>query len=217
MPCKSFSALCVTVDCYTEAVKYAKDSLSQSPEQELKNYERIMGKAAVTKLLQKPDHSQREKENLSETEVSTQIHQHAKVKRYHAQIRYWCEVVFGNANILQSQVEELFQNPESIEQLAQQLAGNPQSFHNYAGRNFCGLKNKARRHTEAGLSHLIDATDNYATTVTQVRESLSRTQQTKQERNEASSERAHVLHQQQRETDFRPRKTAAPKTMAFAN
>ncbi|WP_375672047.1 MULTISPECIES: BID domain-containing T4SS effector [unclassified Bartonella] len=237
---ESYSALSVTVDCYTEAVKQARESLLQSPEQELKNYERLMGKEVVTKLLQKSD--QREKETLSETEISTKIHQHSKVRRHHAQIQYWCGVVFGNTNILQSQVEMLFQNPETIEQLAQQLAGNPQSFNKYTGRNFCGFKNKARRHAEAGLSHLIDAADNYATAVTQVRESLSKTQQTKQGHNEASSERAKILHQQQsvsqsaqrvelstvthegattstqqRETDIRPRKTAAPKAMAFAS
>ncbi|WP_375702098.1 BID domain-containing T4SS effector [Bartonella sp. AA89HNZF] len=237
---ESFSALCVTIDCYTEAVKQARESLVQSPEQELKNYERLMGKEAVAKLLQKPDH--REKETLSETEISTQIQQHSKVKRHRAQIQYWCKVVFGNENILQSQTEELFQNPETIEALAQQLVGNPQSFHKYAGHNFCGFKNQARRHAEAGLSHLIDAADNYATAVTQVRESLSKTQQTKQGHNEASSERAQILHQQQsvsqsaqrvelstvthkgattstqqRETDIRPRKTAAPKAMAFAS
>ncbi|WP_375652006.1 BID domain-containing T4SS effector [Bartonella sp. LB28NMGDW] len=237
---ESYSALSVTIDGYTEAVKQARENLLQSPEQELKNYERFMGKEAVAKLLQKPD--QREKATLSEVEISTQIHQHSKVKRHHAQIQYWCGVVFGNTNILQSQVETLFQNPETIEALAQQLVGNPQSFHKYAGRNFCGFKNKARRHAEAGLSHLIDATDNYATAVTQVRESFSKTQQTKQEHNEASSERSQNLHQQQsvlqsaqrpepsivthegatpstqqRETDIRPRKTAAPKAMAFAS
>ncbi|WP_375614701.1 BID domain-containing T4SS effector [Bartonella sp. AC535YNZD] len=237
---ESYSALSITVDCYTEAVKQARESLLQSPEQELKNYERLMGKEAVAKLLQKPDH--REKETLSETEISTQIQQHSKVKRHRAQIQYWCKVVFGNENILQSQTEELFQNPETIEALAQQLVGNPQSFHKYAGHNFCGFKNQARRHAEAGLSHLIDAADNYATAVTQVRESLSNTQQTKQGHNEASSERAQILHQQQsvsqsaqrvelstvthegattstqqRETDIRPRKTAAPKAMAFAS
>ncbi|WP_375668487.1 MULTISPECIES: BID domain-containing T4SS effector [unclassified Bartonella] len=237
---ESYSALSITIDCYTEAVKQARESLVQSPEKELKNYERFMGKEAVAELLKKPDH--REKETLSETEISTQIQQHSKVRRHHAQIQYWCKVVFGNANILQSQTDELFQNPETIEALAQQLAGNPQSFHKYAGRNFCGFKNKARRHAEAGLSHLIDATDNYATAVTQVRESLSKTQQTKQEHNEASSDRAQNLHQQQsvsqstqrpepsivthegatpstqqRETDIRPRKTAAPKAMAFAS
>ncbi|WP_375706013.1 BID domain-containing T4SS effector [Bartonella sp. AA2SXKL] len=237
---ESYSALSITIDCYTEAVKQARESLVQSPEKELKNYERFMGKEAVAELLKKPDH--REKETLSETEISTQIQQHSKVRRHHAQIQYWCKVVFGNANILQSQTDELFQNPETIEALAQQLAGNPQSFHKYAGRNFCGFKNKARRHAEAGLSHLIDATDNYATAVTQVRESLSKTQQAKQEHDEASSDRAQNLHQQQsvsqsaqrpepsivthegatpstqqRETDIRPRKTAAPKAMAFAS
>ncbi|WP_273758618.1 BID domain-containing T4SS effector [Bartonella sp. AU55XJBT] len=240
---ESFSALSLTIECYTEAVKEARESLSQSPEQELKNYERLMGKAAVAELLKKPDHSQREKESLSEADMSTQIHQNSKVKRHHAQIQYWCKVVFGQSDILQSQVEELFQNPETIEQLAQQLAGNPKSIHKYAGRNFAGLKNKARIHAEAGLSHLIDATDNYAMAVAQVRESLLQTQQTQQERHEAS-EQTQSLQQQQnvsqsaqnpelsaatherattstqqreRETDLRPRKTTAPKAMAFAS
>ncbi|ACS51685.1 BID domain-containing T4SS effector [Bartonella grahamii] len=237
---EDFSTLCVTVDCYTKAVKQARESLLQSPEQELKNYERLMGKAAVTELLQKPD--QREKETLSEAEISTKIQQHSKVKRHYAQIKYWCEVVFGNANILQSQVETLFQSPEAIETLAQQLVGNPQSFHKYAGISLCGFKNQARRHAEAGLSHLIDAADNYATAVTQVRESILQTEQAKQKRHEPSSKQTQDLHQQQRlsqsvgrtehstvtheeattstqqrETDIRLRKTVISKEMAFAN
>ncbi|WP_254492323.1 BID domain-containing T4SS effector [Bartonella sp. B1099] len=240
---ESFSALCVTVDCYTEAVRQARESLSQSPEQELKNYQRLMGKEAVDKLLKKPSHSEKKKESLSEAEMSTQIHQNSKVKRHHAQIQYWSKVVFGDANTLQSQVEELFQNPETIEQLAQQLAGAPQSFQKYAGRNFCGFRNRARIHAEAGLSHLIDAVDNYATAVTQVRESLLQTEQAKQERPEASERRQSLQQQQgvsqsaqrleasiithegattstqqrERETDLRPRKTTAPKAMAFAS
>ncbi|WP_375620158.1 BID domain-containing T4SS effector [Bartonella sp. TS25HLJMH] len=237
---ESYSALSLTIDCYTKAVKQARENLLQSPEQELKNYERLMGKEAVAELLQKPDHC--EKETLSKAEISTQIHQHSKVKRHHAQIKYWCTVVFGNENILQSQIEALFQNPETIEALGQQLVGNPQSFHKYAGINLCGFKNQARRHAEAGLSHLIDATDNYATAVTQVRESILQTEQAKQKRHEPSYKRAQDLHQQQsvspsaqrtepstvthegttllgqqREIDIRPRKTAAPKAMAFAS
>ncbi|WP_208441181.1 BID domain-containing T4SS effector [Bartonella raoultii] len=240
---ESFSALCVTVDGYTEAVKQARESLSQSPEQELKNYEHLMGKAAVAELLQKPGHSQRQKESPSEDEMFTKIHQNSKVNRHHAQIKYWCGVVFGNENILQSQVKELFQNPETIEPLAQQLAGDPKSIHKYAGRSFGGLKNQARRHAESGLSFLIDALDNYATAVAQVKESLLQTEQRQQEHREAS-ERVQNLQQQQnvsqsaqrlesspvtregtvpstqqreRETDLRPRKTAAPKAMAFAS
>ncbi|WP_254474595.1 BID domain-containing T4SS effector [Bartonella sp. B1098] len=238
---ESFSALCVTVDCYTEAVRQARESLSQSPEQELKNYQRLMGKNAVSELLKKPGHSEKEKESLSEADMFTQIHQNSKVKRHHAQIQYWCKVVFGNANTLQSQIEELFQNPETIEQLAQQLAGNPKSFNKYAGHNFAGFKNQARRHAEAGLSHLIDAADNYATAVAQVRESILQTQQAKQEHRETSEQTQSLQQQQnvsqsaqhlepstithegitpsgsQRETDLHPRKTVAPKAMAFAS
>ncbi|EJF82370.1 hypothetical protein MCU_01522 [Bartonella elizabethae Re6043vi] len=240
---ESFSALSLTVECYTEAVRQARESLLQSPEQELKNYERLMGKAAVAELLKKPGHSEREKESLSEADMSTQIHQHSRVNRHHAQIKYWSKVVFGNENILQAQVKELFQNPETIEPLAQQLAGDPKSIHKYAGRNFGGLKNKARVHAEAGLSHLIDALDNYATAVAQVRESLLQTQQRQQEHREASEQTQNLQQQQnvsqsaqrpelstaahegttpspqqrERETDLRPRKTAAPKAMAFAS
>lgn len=238
---ESFSALSLTVECYTEAVRQARESLLQSPEKELKNYERLMGKAAVAELLKKPD--QREKESLSEADMSTQIHQHSRVNRHHAQIKYWSKVVFGNENILQAQVKELFQNPETIEPLAQQLAGDPKSIHKYAGRSFGGLKNQARRHAESGLSFLIDALDNYATAVTQVRESLLQTQQRQQEHREASEQTQNLQQQQnvsqsaqrpelstaaherattssqqrEKETDLRPRKTAAPKAMAFAS
>ncbi|MBB4076851.1 hypothetical protein GGR08_001162 [Bartonella fuyuanensis] len=239
---ENFSTLCVTIDGYTEAVKHAREQLSQAPEQELRNYERLMGTSTVAELLRKPDHLK--KESLSKEEISTKVQQHSKVQRYYMQIQYWCTIVFGQSNILQSQIEELSQNPATREVLAQELADSPQSFHKYAGITLCGFKNQARRHAEAGLPHLIDAIDNYTMAITQVKDSILQTQQTKQERCDLSSERTQNLHQQQRlsqaalpselstaiihqegetsstqqrETNIRPRKAAIPKAMAFAS
>ncbi|UTO28078.1 BID domain-containing T4SS effector [Bartonella harrusi] len=170
---ESLSALCNALDCYREAVIYAKEDLTITPDTILMHYEQSMGREALAEILQNPDHLERTQQALSNAEISTMIQKNPAVKRHHAQIQYWSEVVFGNANLFTEKIEEIFHNPAITEEFTWQLAAFPQSLHRYSGINMCGFKNTTRRHAEAGLSHLIDAVDNFANAVHLQKEQLT--------------------------------------------
>lgn len=186
---ENLSTLCGAIACYGEAVKYAKDDLSITPEAVLIYYEQTMGREAVAKILQSPDPSKREQEAL----LNAEIPKNPTVRRYQERVTHWSQIVFGKSDILASKMEEVFQNPATAEELTWQLAAYPQSFHNYAGVSMCGLKNSARRHAEAGLSSLIETIDNYATVVHLLKESLVQSQQLQQKLHDPSAELAKGL------------------------
>ncbi|KEC64966.1 hypothetical protein O7S_01253, partial [Bartonella quintana JK 67] len=61
----------------------------------------------------------------------------------------------------------------------------------------CGITNSARRHAEAGLSHLCNAIENYGDAVKQVKESIVQTHQTRQNRQEQASGLSQSVQKQQ--------------------
>ncbi|VEJ45900.1 BID domain-containing T4SS effector [Bartonella vinsonii] len=238
---ENLPTLCDAIAGYGEAVQYAREDLSITPDAVLTYYEQSMGREAVAKILQSSNQS--EKENA---EISTMIQQNPTVTRYQARIKYWCHVVFGKSNILASKMEEILHNPAMAEELTWQLAAYPQSLHNYAGMKVCGLKNSVRRHAEAGLPSLIDTIDNYANAVHLLKESLVQSQQLQQKTHAPSAELAKDLKKQkdltkssklpeylsstphhearktsqqthERTQDTHSRKKTAAKTMAFAS
>lgn len=241
----STTSLSNAVACYIEAVLYARESLRQSPNTELKHYEQSMGSQAIAKILQNPYHCEKKREPLSNTEIADLIQGDRAVQRYQSQISYWCKVVFGKSNILQEKTEELLTNPAMGEELSWQLAAYPQSLHKYAGINMCGLKNSTRKHAEAGLSSLIDAIDNYANAIKQVKESVVQAHQTKHQHHvscvkldknvqkqqdishpskvhECAVANRHEVatiskHEHKRGIDVRPHKGAASKAMALVS
>ncbi|WP_273756662.1 BID domain-containing T4SS effector [Bartonella sp. MM73XJBT] len=196
---ESFPTLCGLVDSYVEAVKSVRENLLMTPKAVLPYYEDSLGKEALDRILQNPHSSETESASLSNEDISEKTRQHPMVKRHHAQIKYWCRVVFGNSELLQQQTEAIFKNPALVEELTWQLAESPQSVGNYTGVGVGGLKNKARRHAEAGLSHLMSAMGNYAHTVQSVREELAQTQQqqTAQQHPGSSTETSQTLQKQQ--------------------
>ncbi|MCZ2158942.1 BID domain-containing T4SS effector [Bartonella sp. 220] len=233
---ENLSALCGAVACYGEAVQYAREDLSITPEAVLTYYEQTMGREAVAKILQSSDQSERENAEISKNPAVT---------RYQERVTYWCKIVFGKSDILANKMEEVFQNPATAEELTWQLAAYPQSFHNYAGVHMCGLKNSARKHAEAGLSSLIDTIDNYATIVHLLKENLAQSQQRQQKPHGSSAELAQgvkiqknltnlsklpeylssTVHHEARKTsqqihertqEAHSRQATAPKTIAFA-
>ncbi|UNE53790.1 BID domain-containing T4SS effector [Bartonella machadoae] len=239
---ESLSALCNALAGYKEAVKSAREDFLMNPDTVLMHYEHSMGREALTEILQNPAHPERAQHALSSAEISAMIQKEPAVKRYHAQVKYWSDVVFGNANLFTKQMEEIFQNPIIAEEFTWQLAAYPQSFHHYAGINMCGFRNNARRHAEAGLSHLIDAVDNYANAVNLQKEQLTAVHQKQHEpstQQEKDLQRHHNLqkssrvpeylpstshletrepsHTHEKRSDIHPQKVACPKTMALAN
>ncbi|GAA4665100.1 BID domain-containing T4SS effector [Bartonella pachyuromydis] len=240
----NFPTLCGLVDSYVAAVKITREDLVMTPEAALLYYEHSLGKETVNRILQSSHSSERSSPSLLNDDLSERAQQHPMVKRHHAQIQYWCKVVFGNSELLQQQTRELFENPALVEEHTWRLAEAPQSVSSYAGVGVGSLKNKARRHAEAGLSHLISAMGNYAHTVQRVREELTQTQQlqTTQQHGEISqiSQRQQEFsrspkplenlaatsreetagpsrHVPEPAKDVRPRRTTSSKAMAFAS
>ncbi|EJF97978.1 hypothetical protein MEI_01010 [Bartonella vinsonii subsp. arupensis Pm136co] len=232
---ENLSTLCGAVAGYAEAVQYAKEDLLITPEAVLTYYEQSMGCEAVAQILQSSDQTEREN-----AEISTMVQQNPAVKRYQAQVKHWCHVVFSKSNILASEMTEILQNPARAEELTWQLSAYPQSFHPYAGVSMCGFKNSARRHAEAGLPSLIDTIDNYATVVHLLKENLVQQSQQLQQKTcdpsvklakdltkssklpEYLSSAAHhetrkTFQQTHERTQDISRKVSAPKTMAFAS
>ncbi len=237
---EGLSTLCGLVNCYVEAIKNSRENFSITPQAELNFYEKALGSDAVATILQRPYHPYLRKEALSNDEIADKTRQHPMVKRHKAQIDHWCDIVFSKSDILQSQTEALLINPAMAEELTWQLAAYPQSIGRYAGVNMCGLKNKARKHAESGLSHLLDAVDNYANTIQRVKESFLQVQSISQEHSESSAELAQNLSRSselseglaaikhpetteastqtpEKAQDTRLRKAATSKAMAFAS
>ncbi|WP_429138393.1 BID domain-containing T4SS effector, partial [Bartonella heixiaziensis] len=183
------------VDCYTEAVKHARESLLQNPDAELKRYAQSMSGAVIVKILQKSPQPEKKGEPLLNEEITSKVKEHRTVQRYQAQIQQWSKIVFGKEDVLQERTEQILTKPAMGDELASQLAEHPQSFHKYAGSNICGLKNNARKKAEAGLSHLIDTIGNYANTVQRVKESLLQTQSVSQEQSVSPASQLQDLSQ----------------------
>ncbi|WP_019220045.1 BID domain-containing T4SS effector [Bartonella florencae] len=223
---EALPTLCGLVDCYVEAVKQVRGDLTTIPEIALPYYEQGIGKETIAKILQTSPYPESENTSLTNDKIVDRTRQHPAVKRYHTQIEYWCGVVFGKPDILQQQTEALFADPTAAEELAWQLAAYPQSIGHYAGVKVCGLKNKTRKHAEAGLSHLISAIDNCANAIQQVKESLSQAQQTPPEASARFPQDLSVMslhhetakspqHTPEKMQDSQSRKTARSKTLAF--
>ncbi|WP_246787182.1 BID domain-containing T4SS effector [Bartonella taylorii] len=237
---ESLSTLCGVVECYVEAVRISRENLSMTPQAELNHYERAIGSDAIANILKKPYHPNLRREVLSNDEISDKTRQHPMVKKHQAQIDYWCEVVFGKSNILQQQTEALFTTPAMAEELTWRIAAYPQSIGNYAGFKALGFKNSARKHAESGLSHLLDAVDNYASTVERVKKGFLQVQTATQGHSESTARLSQNLslssklsenltaiknpktteastHTLEKAQDIRSRRVAILKTMALAS
>ncbi|WP_208441699.1 BID domain-containing T4SS effector [Bartonella raoultii] len=192
-----FPTLCNLIDSYVEAVKVTREDLIMSPKTALPHYEQAMGKEALNKILQNQHSSETASPSLPHDDISERTRQHPMVKRHHAQIQYWCTVVFGKSNLLEQQTRELFENPSQVEELTWPIAESPQSIGSYAGVGVGSLKNRERRHAEAGLSHLVSAMGNYANTVHRVRSELTQPQQTAQQQPEQLGETSQNVQKRQ--------------------
>ncbi|KEC69210.1 hypothetical protein O7Q_00063 [Bartonella quintana JK 39] len=189
------SHLCTAIENYGDAVKQAHENIMHVPHAEARRHEEDRTRSAQS--LQQPHHPERGSASLSSEEMLGMVQSHTSIQRYHAQIDYWCKIVFGNSRVLQERVQEILQKPNLAEEVSWQVAENPQAFHKLAGISLCGITNSARRHAEAGLSHLCTAIENYGDAVKQVKESIVQTHQTRQNRQEQASGLSQSVQKQQ--------------------
>ncbi|BBL53779.1 hypothetical protein MF1_10370 [Bartonella quintana] len=188
------SHLCTAIENYGDAVKQAHENIMHIPHAEARRHGEDRTRSAQS--LQ-PHHLEKGSASLSNEEMLGMVQSHTSIQRYHAQIGYWCQIVFGNSRILQERVQEILQKPNLAEEVSWQVAANPQAIHKLAGVNVCGITNSARRHAEAGLSHLCTAIENYGDAVKQVKESIVQKHQTRQNRQEQASGLSQSLQKQQ--------------------
>ncbi|AFR26696.1 hypothetical protein RM11_0990 [Bartonella quintana RM-11] len=190
-----FPHLYSALNGYADAVKQAQENIMHVPHAEARRHGEDRTRSAQS--LQQPHHPERGSASLSNEEMLGMVQSHTSIQRYHAQIGYWCQIVFGNSRILQERVQEILQKPNLAEKVSWQVAANPQAIHKLAGVNVCGITNSARRHAEAGLSHLCTAIENYGDAVKQVKESIVQKHQTRQNRQEQASGLSQSLQKQQ--------------------
>ncbi|WP_019221927.1 BID domain-containing T4SS effector [Bartonella senegalensis] len=237
------SSLCAAIQGYTCAVQQAQESIEHFPHSHRPQQEG----AQRTDTLQRLHHTQQEKASLSNEEITRRVQKNPSVQYGEAEIRHWCQIVFGKAHVLQYRVEDVQKIPAIGEELSWQVANTPHSFHKLAGNQVLGIKNSARKEAEAGLSFLCNAIEAYADTVKKVREEIVQTHQAQQNRQELPSRRqphdmqnrqtlsqpAHQLkaatgtvhkkgmedsrQEQPQRPNIRPGKVETTKTMAFAS
>ncbi|MET3589582.1 hypothetical protein ABID23_000666 [Bartonella silvatica] len=112
--------------------------------------------------------------NLSEEQIILLSSQHALVKTYRAEIQRLCQTVYDNPNILQSQVEEIQQDPYMPTDLPERISKYPKSISKLAGSHICGVKNRARRDAEEHTPSLYAAVECYIEAVKYAQENLRR-------------------------------------------
>ncbi|GAA5101716.1 BID domain-containing T4SS effector [Bartonella acomydis] len=98
------------------------------------------------------------------------------------QIREHAKIVYGDANTLNEQIEEIMKNPEVGQQLADQIRQRPRSISHLAGFSLCGLQNQARVSAHNHLDALSTAIANYAYTVEHTYHAVTRDYKIEQER-----------------------------------
>ncbi|WP_208438075.1 BID domain-containing T4SS effector [Bartonella taylorii] len=223
---ESITHLCDAIDRFTGVVEYARECLTRFPNMELKRYGKLMSPRKMARILQTPDHSEREKGPLSNAEITARIQKYPEVQRHQAQIQYWSKTVFGNSSALQKQTECLLEDPSMGDILMQHLAVKPESFHKLAGVSMCGIKNKARRHAETGLVRMIEYVDRFADAVEQAREGILQNQHRQQDLSKAPERLSATMHHevpetsrqaQERAQSVRPRKTLGTKALALVS
>lgn len=164
--------LCAAINNYTQVVKHKRDQVSSQSQQE--GYEQQADRAPTTQDLQKALHKPEEKEALLTNDAVIKMFSLlSSILRYEAQIKFWCGKVYGNSDILTARVMELRKNPASGDDLSQEVAENPKAIGDLAGRNICGLKNKARIDAENSVFSLHNSIRLYANAVKRAKEQIT--------------------------------------------
>ncbi|PIT69012.1 BID domain-containing T4SS effector [Bartonella tribocorum] len=118
---------------------------------------------------------------LTKSECAKMVTQTAHVLAAQKQIRQCAKAVYGDANTLNEQIEEIIENPELSQQLADQIKQTPHSIFPLAGLSICGLQNPARVNARNHLDALSTAVANYGDIVERTYHLITRDHKIKQE------------------------------------
>ncbi|WP_017195951.1 BID domain-containing T4SS effector [Bartonella birtlesii] len=119
---------------------------------------------------------------LTKSECARTVALNSYVLKAQKQVREHAKAVYGNANALNEQIEEIIKNPELGRQFAHQIKQAPRSVLPLAGFSICGLQNPARIHARNYLDGLSLAVENYVYTVEATYNIITRNHKIEQER-----------------------------------
>ncbi|UNE53791.1 BID domain-containing T4SS effector [Bartonella machadoae] len=178
---ENISALCLALENYADSVKQARKSALLG-NAAIKTYRRMSSMSAeeMAEDLQKLLNREKETAPLSQKEIARRVRSSTMVKYCHAEITYFCSVAYGDPGALQYRLEEIDRSPSLGDELAWQVTTAPHLFGKLAGRNFHGLKNKARKDAEEALSSLASAIEGYAEALKHAKENILENHQQQQ-------------------------------------
>ncbi|WP_375684732.1 BID domain-containing T4SS effector [Bartonella sp. AP1QHHD] len=119
---------------------------------------------------------------LTKSECAKTVALDSYVLKAQKQVRAYTKTVYGDANVLNEQIEEIIKNPELGRQFANQIKQAPHSVSPLAGFSICGLQNPARIHARNYLDVLSLAIENYVYTVEATYNIVTRDHKIRQER-----------------------------------
>ncbi|GAA5107846.1 hypothetical protein GCM10023261_09570 [Bartonella jaculi] len=190
------SCLCLAIENYSESIKKAKENALHGHLAKQTLRRQSMDLRQMVEDLQKPRKPEQEAP-LSHKELTRKVRSNTLVEYCHAEITYWCTIVYGDASVLQYRLEEIEKSPATGEELAWQVKTHPQLFGKLSGYNFHGLKSNARKQAENALTHLSDALEGYAEAIKHVQENIMQTHEEKQKRYTQSTELDKSMQRQQ--------------------
>ncbi|UTO28079.1 BID domain-containing T4SS effector [Bartonella harrusi] len=174
--------LCRALGIYTDAVKHARYDACLAHNSRKRKHQKSINQEEMAESLQNSRKPEQEITLLSQEEITHRMSGDTSVRYCHAEIAYWCTVVYGNPSVLQYRIEEVEKAPAIGEQLAWQVENHPLLFGKLAGRNVCGLKNKARKEAENALPCLKDAIEAYTEALQHAKENIIESHQQEQQR-----------------------------------
>ncbi|WP_208436315.1 BID domain-containing T4SS effector [Bartonella phoceensis] len=161
-----FPELCDAFDNLTQAVIYTYGNMGVTLPKENPSVEEHLKRSSEGKV----------KTPLSKEQVD-RLRNDTFVRDYRARVTNWSEIVYGNSQVFQKQMEAVLKDPAGKEKILWGIAACPESFHKFAGYNICGIKSGARIRAENRLTHLYDAFASYIYAVKDAREIILQEQQ----------------------------------------
>ncbi|WP_455479173.1 BID domain-containing T4SS effector [Bartonella sp. B23] len=113
---------------------------------------------------------------LTKRQIFKKIQKNSTVQTCMDDIRYHCNLVYGNPGILNKQLAEIIENPKQGKDLSLNIAGNPTSISELAGREVFGIKSHARKRAQQNVHSLCDSVERFMGVVYALRNEIVRTQ-----------------------------------------
>ncbi|WP_455465797.1 BID domain-containing T4SS effector [Bartonella sp. B39] len=177
---RSVMSLCRSIEDYTEIVRYKRTDLFSQAQQE--NCEHPEQLAVTTQTLQElPHHPNRGKGPLTNEAIVEMFFVLSSIRTYEEQIKFWCEKVYGDSNILTKKIMEIRKDPAIGDDLSNQVANDPRSIHKLSGVNLCGIKNKARKNAENSILSLSNSIKFCSDTIKKAKEYITQNHVIQQE------------------------------------